>query len=260
MNTNNIKYIIRIDDVCETMNFIVFDKIINTLNKYSIKPILAVVPKNEDKNLICNQIDNNFWNRIKKFQESGWAIGMHGYEHKYLTDSGGIMGINKFSEFAGLDIDIQRNKIAKAVSIFKEKNIKINMFIAPAHSFDRNTLIVLKENDINIISDGFFRYPVVDKNGLLWIPQQLWNFKVFFSGIWTTVIHINDWTEKDIKKFEKEISKYKKSIITFDEAIKNFKNNKMSLKDILFSYFYKLFIFSRSFLADCKKTFHKIFQ
>ena len=33
---------------------------------------------------------------------------------------------------------------------------------------------ILSELNINNISDGFFNYPGVDKRGIFWLPQQLW--------------------------------------------------------------------------------------
>ena len=46
------KYLIRIDDICEGLNVVNFYKIIDILNRYKIKPIIAVIPLNKDKNLV----------------------------------------------------------------------------------------------------------------------------------------------------------------------------------------------------------------
>ena len=64
----------------------------------------------------------------------------------------------------------------------KSYSLSSDLFIAPAHSFDKNTLKVLIENGIRSISDSFYTYPGQDKNGLFWIPQQLWDFKYKKKG------------------------------------------------------------------------------
>lgn len=62
------------------------------------------------------------------------------------------------------------------------------MFIAPAHSFDINTIKALNLLKIEQISDGFFKNPII-KMGIKWIPQQLWKPKKKKNGIWTICIH-----------------------------------------------------------------------
>ena len=46
------RFIIRIDDVHEGMNFVRFNDFINTLDSLSIKPIIGVIPNNKDNSLI----------------------------------------------------------------------------------------------------------------------------------------------------------------------------------------------------------------
>ena len=50
------KYLIRIDDICEGLNVVNFYKIIDILNRYKIKPIIAVIPLNKDKNLVFPEL------------------------------------------------------------------------------------------------------------------------------------------------------------------------------------------------------------
>ena len=44
---------------------------------------------------------DDFWARVRGWQARGWAIGLHGYQHRYVTHDGGLVPLNQRSEFAG---------------------------------------------------------------------------------------------------------------------------------------------------------------
>lgn len=205
-------YIVRFDDICQEMNWGIWDEIEKILDNYQIKPIVAVVPSNADPFLKINKPKSDFWKRVKIWQEKGWAIGLHGFTHVYETRNPGIVGLNRRSEFAGLPLGVQQNKIDSAVKIFKENNINIDVWVAPAHSFDDNTILALNARGINVVSDGYFRR-AVNINGTIWVPQQLWRFKPKNSGLWTVCYHHNSWSDSDIKKFESDIKLFRDQII-----------------------------------------------
>ena len=52
-----------------------------------------------------------------------WEIALHGYEHKYTTQSTSLVPINNYSEFAGLTLEVQKKKIKKGIDIFKKNHI-----------------------------------------------------------------------------------------------------------------------------------------
>ena len=79
------RYLIRFDDICSTMNWTVWDAIESQLIRHSIRPILAVVPDNHDPKLIVEVARADFWERVRSWQRAGYAIAMHGYEHRYVT-------------------------------------------------------------------------------------------------------------------------------------------------------------------------------
>ncbi|MDR1402133.1 MAG: DUF2334 domain-containing protein [Tannerellaceae bacterium] len=57
------------------------------------------------------------------------------------------------------------------MEIFKENEIETNIWVAPSHTFDQNTLSVLREyTSITIISDDIVLDPF-EKYGFNWIPQ-----------------------------------------------------------------------------------------
>ena len=70
----NSKYIIRLDDACETMNLKKWKKIESILDELKIKPIVAVIPSNKDETLYLDQKISNFWELIFSWQKKGWEI------------------------------------------------------------------------------------------------------------------------------------------------------------------------------------------
>ena len=57
-----LKYVIRLDDACPNMNLEKWDKIESLLDKYSIKPIVGIIPDNEDAEFNHKLIEN-FWEK-----------------------------------------------------------------------------------------------------------------------------------------------------------------------------------------------------
>ena len=60
MKTN---YIFRLDDIAPNMNWDMMSKVKKLFNDHNVKPILGVIPKNEDKELKLYPLCAfNFWN------------------------------------------------------------------------------------------------------------------------------------------------------------------------------------------------------
>lgn len=237
------KYLIRLDDACHQSNWDNWDKIQQLFSKYKIKPIVGVIPSNRDQKFkYSNLSDKIFWKKVKEWESIGWVIGMHGYDHVYITNKSGLVPISNKSEFAGLSLSDQRNKIKKAWDIFCKHSIKPKIWVAPSHSFDLNTLEAIKmETEINIISDGI-ALNVFFKNDIFWIPQQLWSFKkLFFGSVWTICLHPNTLKEKDLINIEKMIEKFKRNITSLGE-IELVKREK-SMLDKLFQFIFFRILF-----------------
>ena len=207
LNRGNSKFIIRLDDACETMNRNKWIKIESILDSLDIKPIVAVIPNNQDKQLKIDRADKDFWNIVHLWQKKGWHIALHGYQHKYhkINRNKQIIPLYNRSEFAGLKINDQEKKLLKGLEIFKKYKIKTNIWVAPSHSFDKGTLLALRnQTTIQIISDGISLYPYREK-GFTFIPQQLWEIKKYRLGIWTICLHPNNMSLKELDLFEKNI-------------------------------------------------------
>lgn len=227
------KYIFRLDDICPMMNWQKLERIKNLFFEYGVKPIIAVIPDNQDEKLKatpCRLPDattlqrpgvgrkEQFWQKIKELENRGWTIAMHGYQHKYTQENGGILKIHTKSEFAGLSHQEQFGKIKKGKEILENHGIKTGIFIAPGHSFDKNTLDALEKNGFNTISDGIALYPF-KKYAILWIPQIAWQPRKFKCGIITFCLHLNTMQENDFKNLEDFIKNNQTNIMNFEYAI-----------------------------------------
>ena len=198
------RYLIRFDDICPTLNWKAWDLIEAVLIEAGVKPIVAVIPDNRDEQLRMGEADKGFWDRVRAWQLRGWTIGLHGYQHRYVTTHSGILGLKRYSEFAGLLLAEQEAKLWEASRIFREQGIEPNVWVAPAHSFDWNTVRALQKIGIHTISDGFYLSPHVDSRGMLWIPQQLWRFRPMPVGLRTICINPVDRLFKDSSAYLRE--------------------------------------------------------
>jgi len=217
------------------MNWRVWDKIERFLLEENIKPLLGVIPDNEDESLFFEDRNEEFWNRVRSWQKNGWEICLHGYKHRYVTEDSGILRINKFSEFAGLGYVIQREKIENGLRLFRLNGISTSCWIAPGHSFDDTTLDILATKDIKIISDGLHVLPYMDSNGLIWIPQQLWRIRKFPFGVWTVCYHHNNWKENELNVFMKDVVNIRSSIVDKEFIIEKYSKSRRGVLNALSS-------------------------
>ena len=210
-------YIIRMDDASPTMSLKKWNRLEKLLDKYQIKPIVAVIPNNKDPQLLQNYPNNQFWKQVKVWQDKKWAIALHGFEHKYTTEGKSLVPINNYSEFTGLSLEEQKLKIKSGIKIFNKNFINCNLWVAPAHSFDENTIKALKsETNIHIISDGIGWSPYYEY-GMYWIPQQLWKPRTMLFGTWTICYHPDDMSNNDFEILEDFFKKNRKNIISVEE-------------------------------------------
>ncbi len=227
------RYIVRFDDICPTMDWTVWNQIEPVLNKHGVKPILSVVPDNQDPELMMEPAHEDFWQKVRDWQKSGWTIALHGHQHLYTTKESGITKINNYSEFVGLSYEKQRNKLEQGLKIFAENGVRAEAWVAPAHSFDELTIKALLELGINVISDGYYFWPI-KRLGATWIPQQLWRFRAMPPGIWTVCFHHNEFIEqKHVDEFVRNIEEFASVIISFDQALNDYPAKKFNLIDKL---------------------------
>jgi predicted deacetylase len=211
-------FIVRFDDICPTMNWSVWTRVEAALRDLDIRPIVAVVPDNRDPALRVAPERADFWDRVREWQQLGWSVAMHGYQHLYSTSDAGILALNERSEFAGVPRATQISRIDSALRIFAEQKVRSSVWVAPGHSFDWTTIDCLRDRGIDVISDGFFSRPVRHR-GVIWVPQQLWRFRFMTAGLWTVCSHVNDWCDEAVSAFTSQLRAYRGAITSLSEVI-----------------------------------------
>lgn len=211
------RYLLRFDDLCPTMNWKLWDEVEAILERHQLRPLLAVVPDNQDPELQFAPPALGFWSRVRNWQARGWNIALHGLHHKFITSDPGLVGVNQLSEFAGLSASVQKEKLARALAIFRQENIIADAWAAPAHSFDQTTLNCLAEFGLQIVSDGLFLFPQTDAQGFFWLPQQLSDFRSFPIGVFTICFHPNHWNQSQLRAFEQKVIAYRNRITSLQE-------------------------------------------
>lgn len=199
-----LRYIsFRMDDICPQMDMAKFLEYKKLFDKYGIKPLLAIVPDNQDDFLKINDDYPCFWTMMRELQEDGWDIAQHGYQHIYCSNVKGIFSDRKLSEFAGLSYENQVDKIRKGKEILEQNGIITDIFVAPGHSFDVTTLRALKDCGFKYVSDGRSLHPYM-YFGLKFIPCRF-GIPFNFPGLNTWCIHANTSTIKDFNRIKKNL-------------------------------------------------------
>src|SRR5436190_6621272 len=184
------------------MRWDVWSEIEASLLEFGIKPILAVVPDNRDPVLEVDPPAKDFWERVRRWQELGWTIALHGYQHLYVARNGGLVTLRKKSEFASLPAPVQEDKLRRGMEIFAREGIKSRVWIAPGNAFDEVTVSLLPKIGIDIISAGWFWKPFFGPYQMTWLPCQLSILRPVPAGVWSVCYHHNSWTESDLAEFE----------------------------------------------------------
>ena len=232
------KYIIRLDDACEKMDVEKWDRMEKLLDKYKVKPLVGVIPHCEDPMMDKYESDAEFWNKVGIWKNKGWTIAMHGYNHVYSTTCGGINPVNKRSEFAGLSYEDQAEKIERGWEILNGNGFHPEVFFAPSHTFDENTLKALKEKTtIRVISDTIAN-DVYKKDDFWFIPQQSGSVRKLPLKTVTFCYHPNTMTDKSFEILEAFLDSYQNRFTEYTEL--NMKKRKISLCDRLLQKIYFL--------------------
>ena len=234
------RYIVRFDDLCPTMNWNVWRQVEALLRQHDVKPLLAVVPDNRDPNLDILPPVDDFWHRVRVWQSRGWTIALHGYQHCYVNKQSGMLGRNRYSEFAGLTEAEQEDKIASGLDIFNNEKVRADAWVAPAHSFDEITLRVLARHGVRHISDGYAWRPYRDEEGRVWAPQQIGRFRKMPAGVWTVCMHCNAWTNADIDAFGANLERFRGQFTTFEAAVREGTFRRPSFADAAFFHSFRL--------------------
>lgn len=189
--------LIRFDDICPTMNWEEWNRAELLLNKYQVKPLIGVIPNCMDPDL---QIDNerpDFWEWVRRKQLDGYAIAMHGFNHVFCSPCSGILTTRNESEFAGMPFDNQLDAIRKGKEIFESHGIYTDIFFAPGHSYDENTIKALSICGFKYVSDGKSSRSYL-WHGLKFLPCRNSGGPMKRGERYSTSIyHAHEWVKED---------------------------------------------------------------
>lgn len=234
------KFLIRLDDACEHMCIERWSRMEAILDEFKIKPIVGLIPSCEDPEILKYEQNNDYVSLLINWKAKEWELALHGFNHVYISEDGGINPVNLRSEFAGLPLDIQKAKIKQGISILQQLNISPRIFFAPSHTFDKNTLLALKsESTIRIISDTIASN-CYTMNGFLFVPQQAGRGRALPVKIATFCFHPNTMSEEDFDRLYSFLKKRHSKAICFND-INLSTNRKKSLYDSFLNLLYFTF-------------------
>ena len=68
------QYLLRFDDLCPTASHNRLQRLLKLIKEYGIRPILALVPDNQDPDLQLSPPDPEFWDRMCELEAGGATI------------------------------------------------------------------------------------------------------------------------------------------------------------------------------------------
>ena len=223
-------YLLRLDDASDFMDVEKWERMEELLLRISIMPLVGIIPSNKDNDL-CGKYpqDEEFWNKVHRWEKNGWTFALHGYEHQCVSSCGGINPVHSRSEFAGISYEEQCKKIEKGYQILQSHGIEPDVFFAPSHTFDLNTLRALKEETkIRIISDTVAN-DIYSKDGFFFLPQQSGRVRKLPLKFVTFCYHPNIMSDADFDELEDFLSKNSDKFVDIKEI--NLKERKLSIYD-----------------------------
>ena len=211
----------RLDDVTPCQNWENFERLHELFRKYQIAPVIGVVPDNQDPKLCIGEPKQNFTQYLDQLvREEGWVIAQHGYTHTYVNRNGGMLKVNRQSEFAGLPYEEQFDKLRKGQEFLQKQGLCATMFMAPAHTYDKNTLRALQELGFTWVTDGYTDH-AYRRFGLVFIPCTV--SKPIIPGknrVNTVCYNPNMMTEEEFEELEQFLEQHAQVCKSFDWYLK----------------------------------------
>ncbi len=224
-----MKIAVRLDDITPDMDWEGFLQFKALLDRYQVKPLIGVIPDNKDENLKGSSkgCPEDFWAYIRDLQSQGWMVAMHGYRHIYNTRKGGLFPLNNFSEFAGKPYEEQFSMLKCGKKILEEKGIFTDLFMAPAHSYDFNTLKALKKAGFKALTDGFGNSPYRYCDLVFYpISFKLSNTLKKKKGYSTMVVHTGTISKDEFASYEEYFRRRGITWVDYSEYLKQTPKNR----------------------------------
>jgi hypothetical protein len=233
MTLKPAQYLLRFDDLCPTMPRERWRQFRALIEEFRIRPILAVIPDNQDPSLESASYDPGFWDQMRAMEAAGAAVAVHGYRHVCSSSGESLLGIHRHSEFAGVDAVTQREWIRKGIAILREHGLNPRLWAGPRHGFDENTLRALPDEGMECISDGFARIPF-RRGAVMWIPQQLWSPVPKAKGLWTICIHPCTARAWEVDRLRWFLKGHWPQFTSFDRVVAEFREQAFGFRERIY--------------------------
>jgi predicted deacetylase len=221
------QYLLRVDDLCPTVHERRWQRLAAIIEEFEIRPILAVVPDNQDAELRSSPPNPAFWAQMRAMQAAGAAIAIHGYRHQCVQRGKSILPFHRRTEFSGRPVEEQREMLHSGLEMLRVEGLNPRLWVAPRHGFDWNTLAVLREEGIVYLSDGIARRPFL-RGGVVWIPQQIWAPVERKSGLWTICLHPATTTRSAAQELRAFLSRHVARFTSFDRVVEEYAAQELS--------------------------------
>jgi predicted deacetylase len=195
-----------------------FSAIVEPALEHGIRPLLGVIPLNNDPALTELPQRDDTWNALRELKRRGADIAQHGCHHVYTTRGRGLIGPWPRSEFADLPLDEQRRLIGTGFAALTDHGLHPVAFMAPAHSFDETTLNALAaETDIRAVTDGLAFFPF--RHGeFVFVPQLTARPLPAPFGVQTITVHANTMGHGEIASLVALLGERRERFISFTDA------------------------------------------
>lgn len=252
------KILVRCDDICPTMDYTQFERARELFKKFDIKPMLGIIPDCQDMDLEIEPLHEDFWEYILQLQQEGYTLAMHGYQHVFDTNTRGKVNLGFKSEFAGHSLSVQIEKIRRGKEILSQHGIETDIFFAPAHSYDDNTLRALAANNFKYMSDGWSFKPY-ERHGIICLPCRTGGIPpIKKNGFYTVVLHAHEWNIPEkanaYDRFEALCEKNEGNFINFKE----FASRKCGIQWIRQTEERLVILWRRQLFPMALKIYHKV--
>src|SRR5579863_4542436 len=117
------QYLLRIDDICPTMDRDRWSGMRNLVREFRIRPILAVIPDNQDYKLQKFPPHSGFWEEMRELEAEGATIAVHGLHHLCTERTSSLVPLHRRSEFAGLALKEQRYQIRAGLTLLRNQGL-----------------------------------------------------------------------------------------------------------------------------------------
>ena len=212
------RYLLRFDDISPGMAWRKLIPLKSKLEELGVVSVLGVIPNSNDHNLMDEPKRGDFFDYVRHWAAYGDSIAQHGTFHVYDSRHSGLLGINRRSEFAGHPYDMQLERIGFGKDILVREGVWQPWFMAPAHSFDENTLDALSALGFRALTDGYGFFPYRLRSMIL-VPQ-LTSFPINVGfGYSTICVHINGLSESKISQLLGFIESNARVFVDFKDVV-----------------------------------------